>query len=432
MSGTAGPAREPAGRIVPVGAIVASAVSAIILGQLLQTGPIHCPNDQSRWCTVWSLVEHGTYVIDGAPWEGTIDKVRRDGHFYSSKPPLLPTMLAGEYWLIKRITGWTIADDTAYVVRVILVTVNIIPLFVFILLYARWLDRRVEDPWWRLYWLIAGAAGTYLTAFCVTLNNHTVGGFSAFFSMYCALQIVLEGSRRPVHFALAGFFAAFTATDELPAGLFALVLFVYLLRVAPRHTLAFGLPGALLPVAGHFATTYIATGGLRPYYTFRNTDLYKFDGSYWSNPTGIDALSENKLLYLFNLLIGHHGVFSLTPIFILAMVGIGLGVRGGDERLRPLHQLAAGLTVAMFVVYTATTDNYGGRCQGARWMFWLAPFWLLAGPLEARRYGQRRSVRVVAVAFLLVSVFSMSYATHQPWKDPWLHEITRAAGWVDY
>ena len=54
----------------------------------------------------------GPYAIDKViqePGWDTIDMVKHDagprrlggpGHLYSSKPPLLPTLLAGEYWLI--------------------------------------------------------------------------------------------------------------------------------------------------------------------------------------------------------------------------------------------------------------------------------------------------------------------------------------------
>ena len=35
-------------------------------------------NDISRWCTVWSLLERGTYAIDECPWQvDTQDKVER-------------------------------------------------------------------------------------------------------------------------------------------------------------------------------------------------------------------------------------------------------------------------------------------------------------------------------------------------------------------
>ena len=43
-------------------------------------------------------------VIQQPNWD-TIDMVKHDGHLYSSKPPLLPTLMAAVYWLIYRLTG---------------------------------------------------------------------------------------------------------------------------------------------------------------------------------------------------------------------------------------------------------------------------------------------------------------------------------------
>ena len=51
--------------------------------------PMHSVNDRSRWATIYSLAQRGTYNIDETPWPATIDRVRLNGHFYSSKPPLL-------------------------------------------------------------------------------------------------------------------------------------------------------------------------------------------------------------------------------------------------------------------------------------------------------------------------------------------------------
>ena len=74
--------------------------------------PFYSANDRSRWATVRSLGDSGTYEIDEVifadepiGWD-SIDKVQHLGedgryHFYSSKPPLLPTILAGGYKVIK-------------------------------------------------------------------------------------------------------------------------------------------------------------------------------------------------------------------------------------------------------------------------------------------------------------------------------------------
>ena len=52
-------------------------------------------------------------------------------HLYSSKPTLLTTILAGEYWLINRITGATLGDYPYEVGRFMLITINVVPLAIY-------------------------------------------------------------------------------------------------------------------------------------------------------------------------------------------------------------------------------------------------------------------------------------------------------------
>ena len=68
----------------------------VVIATLLHTvflskaKPLQSANDRSRWCTVWSLVERGTFQIDEIrqrPGWDTIDMVHVDDHFYSTKPP---------------------------------------------------------------------------------------------------------------------------------------------------------------------------------------------------------------------------------------------------------------------------------------------------------------------------------------------------------
>ena len=86
--------------------LVIIAATSLALGHCLRQPTQMGANDISRWCTVWSLLERGTYVIDECPWQiETQDKVLREPkgasgpspgkHFYSSKPALLPTLIAG-------------------------------------------------------------------------------------------------------------------------------------------------------------------------------------------------------------------------------------------------------------------------------------------------------------------------------------------------
>jgi hypothetical protein len=96
--------------------LVIVAATALALGVTLRASSQFGANDISRWCTVWSLLERGTYAIDDCPWQKqTQDKVLRPApsraaaagggpveHFYSSKPPLLPTLIAGLLYPARR------------------------------------------------------------------------------------------------------------------------------------------------------------------------------------------------------------------------------------------------------------------------------------------------------------------------------------------
>ncbi len=58
--------------------IVITAATAIALGVTLRQPTLMGANDISRWCTVWSLLERGSYIIDDCPWQtDTQDKVFR-------------------------------------------------------------------------------------------------------------------------------------------------------------------------------------------------------------------------------------------------------------------------------------------------------------------------------------------------------------------
>ncbi|HMC12570.1 MAG TPA: hypothetical protein VKH44_14825, partial [Pirellulaceae bacterium] len=117
--------------------------------------PFLSANDRSRWATIRALGDGGTYVIDDIIFDEqgnrvrgwhTIDLVRHRGqdgneHYYSSKPTLLTTLLAGEYWVIKALTGATLAEQPAYVARLMLVMTNVLPLAFALVILARLIDR---------------------------------------------------------------------------------------------------------------------------------------------------------------------------------------------------------------------------------------------------------------------------------------------------
>jgi hypothetical protein len=407
--------------------------------------------------TIRALVEHGTYEIDeivGQPTWDTIDMVQhrgRDGelHLYSSKPPLLATILAGEYWLVHQVTGWTLGENPYEVGRLMLFTVNILPLVLMYFLLARLVERFGTTDWGRIFVMACATLGTLLTTFAVVLNNHVVAAASATIALYAFLRIYADGERRWAYFAAAGFAAAFTAADELPALSFLAAVGLLLLLRFPRPTLAAFTPAALVVVAAFFATNYLAHGTFEPPYAHRSQsnpddDWYSFTytvngverQSYWLDRQGIDVGEPTKLAYAVHVLVGHHGIFSLTPVWLLSMWGILLWANSDDQARRDLALMVGALTLICLVFYIGLRPqedrNYGGMTSGFRWMFWFAPLWLVVMLPAADRLANFNAGMALAALLLSLSVLSVSYPTWNPWTHPWIYHWLQWYGWQGF
>lgn len=448
--------------------------------------PMMSSNDRSRWATVRALVEEGTYAIGkriypdasrpteyqdvgiiakGSAYD-TLDKVLRpltedeklkggpiEKEFYSSKPPLYATLVAGEYWLLKQLFGWSIDADRWLVMTTILLTVNVLPLAVYLIYLARLIEAAGSTDFGRVLTFTTAAVGTFLTTFSSTLNNHLPGAICVFFACYPLLKAWAEG--RDLSWAAVagcGFFSGLAATFELPATAllagFALALLVARRRLA---LLAF-IPAAAIPIAAFFLTNYLAIGHWKPSYgEFGQADPsstapnYDYHGSHWKKreqvprPRGIDFNDEPTTVYAFHLLFGHHGWFSLTPVWLLGLMGLlGLAMRSAPDVARLFQQragppwslalhalLTLTVSVVVFAFYLTRTQsyNYGGNTSGPRWLFWLIPLWILAVPSAADRLNCCRVGRLLAAALLAASVFSVFYPAWNPWRSPWIMQL---------
>ena len=216
--------------------IVIICATSLALGHCLRQPTQMGANDISRWCTVWSLLERGSYVIDECPWQiETQDKVLHESkeasgrspgkHFYSSKPALLPTLIAGilipARWatgvpldhviLQERLPRWTQQPDPTspnkvkgvletpkeparwpvyiYYFKPIIVLLNVIPYSIFLVLFTRVLNRLALGDWTWFFCLIAAAFATYLLALYTDSEQ----------PLDRRLECVLLGLRLPPH-----------------------------------------------------------------------------------------------------------------------------------------------------------------------------------------------------------------------------------------
>lgn len=524
----------------------------------IESAPFHSANDRSRWCTVASLVESGTYQIDDwiarkdaegkRPW-ATIDMVRHRGwdgkdHAFSSKPPLLATLIAGVYWPLRQITGISLTNHPHYMARLILLFVQLIPLGIFWWITWKWMQEQLRSRWGLTIGLAFLLWGTFLSTFSISLNNHLPGAIAVAGSL-----MLLERSMRPSqppialwHAALLGALTAFGATCDLPALSWWAITAALLTWHFGGKSLAAYLFGGIPILAAFLATTWMAHGDLRPPYAHRglgarigtveappvqpapagrqatepqteatgkpseNRDLasnqpsappnppldplvqslhqqgfqlsdraslrraerlghwelhdaqtgwrfavvpqgdrwdvhhwddwYDYPGSYWlpENKRGVDRGEPSQWLYLWHTLLGHHGIFSLTPFWWLAIPGLWIAIRDrSNGSSRWLFVAIALVTLVCLIFYWTrplVDRNYGGVSSGFRWAFWMIPLWMLPTWKALQAMSSSSILRGIIAASLMMSIFSASFPWNNPWVHPWIYQWWSYLGWI--
>lgn len=408
--------------------------------------PFLSANDRSRWATVAAWVDTGTFEIDEImqrPGWNTIDKVRhpgRDGvpHYYSSKPPFMSILVAAPYWVLHRVAGISLLTQPFLAVRMLLVVCNLVPLTIVFVLIAKKLEEATLGDWSRIFVMAGATWGTFLTTFVVTLNNHLPAACCTLIAMDATDRILRRGGGPLWRFGIAGLSAALAAALELPAlGLLVLTACFLAGQQPLRTVFGFGLP-ALLVIGAYFGANYVVHDTWQPAYAQRHTvgGWYDYPGSYWFDPSklaGVDRGEPSMARYGFHVLLGHHGILSLTPMWALSLAGTVLLITQDrtERRWRWATTLLTLACLTFYVMLRPTADrNYGGVCSGFRWAFWLIGPWLLSMLPALQRLEQRVWGRCLALILLAASVFSASVPMSNPWTHPWIYRVAWECGWI--
>jgi hypothetical protein len=394
-----------------------AAICAIVSCAVLLTfshRPISA-NPASRVATMDALVHDRTFVIDKSLFR-TIDRVVLDKHSYSSKPPMFSTLGAGVYWALHHGFGLSLRDtttreNTLYLLALIL---GGLPHLLILLYGHKCLRWFAPDPASAALALVCLALGQLGLSYSTSINNHVPSAAAVMAAFYYAFGLRrghLVGRR---YFCYAGFAAGLAPTLDLGAIFLSAGIAVYLLSWDFRRTFVFFAAAALVPVVANFGLTWYVMGSPMPVYL--RHELYNYPGSYWLHPVGNDAKDEPRLTYLFNILVGHHGLLSMTPVVLFgvyAMVRSGL-LRDND---RAIEAAAIGVPLlAMIAFYTFTTKNYGGACAGFRWFLPALPPTLLF-VAHASNLLRRRAGFLVFALCLLVSQYHVCSALQNPWGE---------------
>ena len=370
-------------------------------------------NTGSRYATIESLVDYGTFNIDASRYLFTPDKVKARGHFVSSKPPLLPTYGAGVYWLLKRVTGWNITDNESIVVWTVGVFTGWLGHLVFLIYFYK-LCKLLLVRQLAILVTVAAASFAYLgVAYATAINNHSVGAAFAVAGFYHSFKAKHDLGGK-LDWVLAG-----AALGVLPAiDLSSLALTglsgIYLLTKSWKRTLLLFVPAVLPGLISQPLLAHAATGSFIPAYA--DAGMMSYKGSYFGGRrSGIDALFEPKTTYAFNVLIGHHGLFSMTPLFGFSLFEIGRRLWKREKYVAETVVFTICVTVVT-AFYIFRTHNYGGWCVGMRWLVPVMP-WLLVmfGLWLDRATIGRLKWSLVVVAFA-VSAFNVQDGLTSPFQ----------------
>ncbi|MGB8645610.1 MAG: hypothetical protein WCF84_10255 [Anaerolineae bacterium] len=398
-----------------IGAVLAVAF-LIVIAAFVKKQPTSW-NDISHVAAIQSLVERGTWVIDGSPWaQQTVDKVLINGQFYSDKMPLLSFLGAGVYALL-RTQGMSLAPDCAATTGrcgYYWLTLIIMGLPAALLVALFWSFARVHAPLWAaLAGTLALATGTMVTPYTVVFNHHLPGAVGLFASFYI---ITMGKQQNPRWIAAAGLLAALAPAFDGSSGIVALGVAAMAVGRYRKDFIYFALGAAAPVIATVLIDCFMVHTFLPPYLVAGG---YDYPGAAAATSAAGLSSSDNLYNYAFRIFVGAQGVFAYNPLLLFALAG---AVRVAVQPRRPLHAAAVATLVSFVVlgVYLAlNTGNYGGEAYGLRFFVPVIPiamaFILFVPPLSGITW--RSSPALIAAPLLALSLFS----TYQGARRPWLY-----------
>lgn len=331
---------------------------------------ISVPNERSRVYLAVAMVDHGTLSIDEPirRYGEIYDRARRDGRTYTDKAPGSSLLAAVPYWIVRRFTqpsDWRIHELVNLMRTWVMLPISLIGFA-----WLRRLLRRagLEPPAIdiaSLGWILGTSAFHYGTSF----YGHQLVAVC----LLGALALVHDAERaqeesgraRAVHLPLlgAGMLAGFAGLTEYQAGIPAAMLALYVVTGPARKrpaALATFIAGAVPFALLLFGYNTLAFGGpLKLSYQFLiDPSLRELHGQ------GIGGVAAPHWDYalggLFSL---HRGIFSTSPVLLLALPGLVVLWRRGARRLSVLF----GAALLYFLLFISSTKIwYAGWGFGPR------------------------------------------------------------------
>jgi hypothetical protein len=368
------------------------------------------PNENVRVWATRAIVANHVLNIDAVErdWGWVNDKAKNEHHVYSGKAPGATFVGVPVLWVqtkLRRLVGWPPPGKhaTTFWLRLFVVKV---PLGLFLLLFARYAERLTESAWARDAAVIALGMGTLLYPYGNMFVGHALAAAAAFSAYILLDEAPDDAPARTVaaRMAAAGLLAGLTVAFEYQAALVSLALALYA-AARNRHrppALAAFVAGAVPPAValGVFHTALFG----RPWkFPFGNVENPTFART--AHAAGFHGLSLPHLAAFPSFLFSpSYGLFVLSPVLVLGVVGVVLLFKRGSRAERRDAALVTAVCVLMFVFLSGMSNWRAGWCVGPRYIATVAPFLVLPMLKLWPRVGGRWWVTALAVGLLIPSL----------------------------
>lgn len=395
----------------------------IIILILFTQSFINSTNPASRFLTMESIVERGTFIINEKHIY-TDDKMIREGNYYSSKPPVLTVMGSGIYYILHKAFNQRLPQEpyyftanlSVYIITLILVG---IPFLLLLFFFYKTLKILKINSEYQVVLLIGLGLGTLYLTYSITLNNHLPAGAFLFISFYYLLKIKFNQSDNyKKYFFLSGLFASLALVIDLAALFFFILFFFYLIYSFPFKKSIYFISAAAPIFIIHLFFTYHITGDFLPvqFHPEFSNNFSTHQKAVWSQlGGGNEKINRNLFVYIINILFGTHGLFSYSPILLFALYAILKEIKNKLEFRREAILILSGFaTVLLFCILKLKV--YTGSAFGFRWFIALTPLLYFFNILLFRNRPSRKFMTFFNTA-LVISVSIALIGFLNPWPN---------------
>ena len=406
--------------------------SFLLIALLTKTTP-ESAHEYSRLGTVESLVQRQTFQLDDSTFIDTLDKIYRDGHYYSHQPPLLALIEAPVYWGL-HLPGLRFNNRARLVLTYLFsLLTNGLALVMTSVVFRQILGMGGVAAPARDVYAVVFPFGTWLLPYGLVTNNHGISGLLLAVVIYFLLKIEWYGASTRRVFGTGLALGLLTGIELLPLVSFLPLALVYFMRRRDLNlSMWLGLvAGVTMPLLAHAAANVSITGDIIP--AGFHHELFNYPGSAFDDSALTGTIKYGSVgdavTYAWAALVAGKGYFAFAPILALGLIA-GVVEWRWWRRARGVHLVLMGGTLLSLAASILTTNNFGGGAVGFRHATYLAPAMLvfllpwIAGPARPQR------VAVTAIAAL--SMISMIvFAAPKPWF-PLTVDRAVIGAWQDY